>query len=478
MKYFLLATSCLLFLLFGCSTPPVQVELTDVQARYRPDDQKPTLPKLTAGSQISDFINYAILNNPKIEASFYEWKMAVQEIAVAKSLPYPQLTLSAEVKRVVTTLLVGFMQTIPGPGKLSLQAELYSIEAQQKRYLFEDEILNTVFKVYETYYESILVNRKTRLVNELIGLVETQEASLQAGLGAGLNSAEELIMVRVEKERLRKELADLDDACSLLSSCWYRVLGVHFSCKDFCTTILPAIKMPLAEQTLPAESDLDKMVANNVRLKALVEEIKHAQTLIQVAHKENLSDVTVGYGVDARSGYRMSAPSLGITLPLWRKRISAQIAGARAHQKHAEALLSAEQIELAVLFAEKSYLWRQLQRETNLVRDELVPLAEVKAKSLEAAYKSGRVRLSDWVKARNELIELQIQLVTAITMKETVYYEISLVLQSHWPEEATKIFTADLPAVVPTLRVGTQAGTSLPLQDKQDKQSTPEKERK
>jgi hypothetical protein len=83
-------------LVTGCSVPVSQKELKDVQSRYRPKGEKPTLPELTPESPLSDFITYALLNSPNVEASFYSWKEAVQQAVVAGAFPDPELIFSAK----------------------------------------------------------------------------------------------------------------------------------------------------------------------------------------------------------------------------------------------------------------------------------------------------------------------------------------------------------------------------------------------
>ena len=147
----------ILSILSGCSGPePIGREsLTAVESQYRPSDKKPALPVLKADSPLSDFITYAVLNNPEAEAVFYDWKKTVEEIMIAQSLPDPKLTFSAEIMSSVEKFLVGFMQDIPGSGKRGLEAEAFSLEAQRKRYLFEHRLLETIFNVKQIYYKTI-----------------------------------------------------------------------------------------------------------------------------------------------------------------------------------------------------------------------------------------------------------------------------------------------------------------------------------
>ena len=66
-------------LLTGCAGTPIRSEKEtraqaySVAAGYRPGDQKPSLPVLTTDSSLGDYLTYAMLNQPRVEAAYYDW---------------------------------------------------------------------------------------------------------------------------------------------------------------------------------------------------------------------------------------------------------------------------------------------------------------------------------------------------------------------------------------------------------------------
>ncbi|MEW6027704.1 MAG: TolC family protein, partial [Planctomycetota bacterium] len=198
MMYKIPAFIMLAGILLGCAGPaPIGREaLSVVEPKYRPSDKKPPLPALKPDSSLSDFITYAVLNNPEAEVAFYDWKKTVEEITIAQSLPNPRLSFSAEIMSSVDKFLIGFMQDIPASGKLALEAEALSQEAQSKRYLFEHQLLETIFNVKQVYYEYHLLKERINLAKEILSLIETQEKSIRANYETGFGITEELVMVR------------------------------------------------------------------------------------------------------------------------------------------------------------------------------------------------------------------------------------------------------------------------------------------
>src|SRR6185369_12630069 len=97
----------------------------------------------------------------------------------------------------------------------------------------------------------------------------------------------------------------------------------------------------------------------NPRLKELAAEIHAADAGIRVARKEKIPDFSAGGEVDVKASPFIWNPQLSMTLPIWRDKIAAEIAAAQSGKRAAEARLSAEQIALAVDFAEQTYLIRE-----------------------------------------------------------------------------------------------------------------------
>ncbi|MFH0888373.1 MAG: TolC family protein [Planctomycetota bacterium] len=429
--------SFILVLLVSCSSSHSQSQsiTANIEKQYRPGGEKPPLPTLKSDSPLSDFITYALLNNHSVESAFYDWKKAVEEITVAQSLPDPKLTLSAEVISSMEKLLVGFMQDIPGSGKRGLEAEAFSAEAQKKRYIFEEKLLETTFNVKQIYYGIGLLNEKIRLFKEIVGLVDTQEQSIWANLKAGLASNEDLVMVQSEQAGLHNELVSLNDSFKPLITRWRQALGIGPN-----EVQPPLPNTAFTEHILPPETDLLKeALEHNIRLKTLSSEVKQAQAILELSYKNKNPDFGIGLGTDIKNDKLNWMPEISITLPIWHQKIAAEIASAQAGQKQINAKLSAEEINVAVLLAEKSFAWRELQRQSQLIREKLMPLAELKLNNIEAYYKTGKTGFTDWFNSRRELLELKIQLVVVNAQRETIFDDISLMVLSNKPEEISKI---------------------------------------
>src|SRR5688572_23514216 len=90
-------------LLAGCkgiSTPgerKAREDLGSVGEAYRPQNQRPALPTLETNASLSNFLQFAILNQPQVEAAYFDWASSVRRIAVERSLPDPRLTFQSDI---------------------------------------------------------------------------------------------------------------------------------------------------------------------------------------------------------------------------------------------------------------------------------------------------------------------------------------------------------------------------------------------
>jgi len=135
--------------LAGCKGLPTRGEkaarakLGEVAETYRPAGRKPELPRLTTQSDVGDFLQYAMLNQPQVEATYYDWSASVERITTARSRPDPQLTFQMDIQNIVSSVMPGLMMNFPGPGKLRAGAEAASAQSQARYFAFRSAVLST-----------------------------------------------------------------------------------------------------------------------------------------------------------------------------------------------------------------------------------------------------------------------------------------------------------------------------------------------
>jgi outer membrane protein, heavy metal efflux system len=432
------AASVLLLLLFaGCKgiTQPgeraARRDFSTVAWDYRPGEKRPPLPELTTNSSLGDFLTYAMFNHPQIEANYYDWSASVERITIERSLPDPKLTFEAYIAGTITSIMPGLMADIPGPGKLSARAAVATAESEGKYFTFEASVLQAAFAVKKSYYQLYFLDDKIRVDRQTLQLLSSLEQIARAQNEVGKATLQDVLRAQIEDEKLRTEIANLEDSRRSLMAQFKAALGMDAKNPD---PPLPAfVSTPL---DLTGDQLFETALARNPQLKTMEAEVRQAEASLRVAHKERVPDFTAGGEVDVKASPFVWNPQLSMTLPIWRDKIAAEIAEAQANKRAAQARLSAQQISLAVDFAEKTYMYREADRNLRLLQDRLLPRARQSLEVARAAYLSGQLDFLNVIDAERTLLEFQLQRVDAQTQRELSLAELSLVIVGLPPERA------------------------------------------
>ena len=147
-------------------------------------------------------------------------------------------------------------------------------------------------------------------------------------------------------------------------------------------------------------------------------------------------DDAPGGEVDVKPNPFVWNPQFSMTLPIWRDKLAAELAAAQAGKRAAEARLSAEQINLAVDFAEQTYLIREADRELALLRERLLPRARQSLDISRAAYRSGQVDFLNVIDAQRALLNFQLDEIAAQIQREIARAQLTLLVADVPPENA------------------------------------------
>ncbi len=435
------AIPALALLLAGCKGIPTKAEkearrqAEAIAAGYRPHGAQPVLPVLTTDSSLSNYLAFAMLNQPQVEASYYDWAASVERITQARSFPDPQLTFQMDIQSVVTSIMPGLMGNIPWPEKLRVGAAVASAESQAKFFAFQSAVLASAFEVKRTYYQLYFLAEKIRVNQETLQLLSDLEKLARSQNEVAKVTLQDVLRAQIEQDRLSNEIANLEDSRSSLVAQFKGALGMKAE--------EPAPPIPRHFESTVLEMTSDKLfataLAQNQRLKGMEAEVRAAEASIILARKGRLPDFSLGFMADVKMNptlYRLPGGPGTLSLPIWRDKIAAQIAEAQANKLSAEARFSAEQIALAVDFAEKSYLYREASRNLVLLREQLLPKAGKSLEVAQSGYLAGQIDFFNLTDAERTLLGFKLDEVEASTQREVVLAELSLIIQGMSPSNA------------------------------------------
>lgn len=430
------AGSALAFTLVGCSgvvAPGEQAarEQVRIVAGSMGDGAHATdLPALTGDYSLADALRYALLNSPRVRAAYFDWVRTVERITVERSLPDPQFSFQADVSDMIASAMPGLMLELPGPKKLRLAGQMAVAEAQVKFHALAAEIQQAAFALKRSYYQLYFLEAKIRVNRETLELLSDLERIARRQNELGKATMQDVLRAQIEQDQMETEILNLEDSRHPLRAAYQAALGLN--------RVVPAPVLPAQFETTPLEFDMDRMwetaLRQNPRLQAMQAEIRAAEASLRLALRTRVPDFAVGLEADLKASPLMARPILGLTLPIWRDKIAAEIAAAQADKRAGEARLVAEQVMLAVELAEKSFLIREATRKGALLEDALLPKAEQSLEVARAGYLSGQVDFFDLLDAWRTELGFELQLVDAKTQRELAIAELALLVVGNPPD--------------------------------------------
>lgn len=424
-------------LLAGCKGIPMPEERAarqDAQTVgqvFRPQEPRPSLPKLEATSSLDEFLRFAMLNQPQIEAKYNDWMASVERITVERSLPDPKLTFQAYIQNTLTSLMPGLMQEFPGPGKRAAAARVAGAESRAKYFQFESAVLQAAFDVKRAYYNLHFLDKRIHINRETLALLADLEKTARAQNAVGKVTLQDVYRAQIEQDQLTTEIANLEDSRHPLLAQFKAALGLT---RDQPDPPVPAT-FYVTPLDLKADDILTTAFARNPRLKAMEADVRTAEASIALARKARVPDFSAGLMAEGYSP-PFYWPQGSMTLPIWRDKIAAQIAAAQAGKRAAEARLTAEQIGVTVDFAMRAYDYREATRNLALLQNQLIPKARQSLEIARAGYLSGRIDFFNLMDAQRAWLGFQLQEVQERTRREIVLADLSLMIAGVAPAGA------------------------------------------
>jgi cobalt-zinc-cadmium efflux system outer membrane protein len=419
-----------LLLLAGCKGIPTADEkaarrdLNTVADAYRPAGRRPQLPALQPDAGLSNYLEYALLNSPRVESAYYQWVASVQRITTERSLPDPQLTFQSDIGSILLTVMPGFIQEFPGPGKLSARAAVASAESRGDYFAFETAILQSAFDLKRAYYELYFLEDRLRINRETLLLLADLESIARAQNEVGKGTLQDVLRAQIERDRVSNDIDNLEDSRRPLLAEFKAALGLAHNQPD------PPV--PLRLESTPLNPDPDQVLrlafARNPQLKAAESEVRAAEAGIAVAYKQRVPDFALGLMADAKASPTLYRPLAAMTLPIWRDKIAAELAQAQAKEMAARARLNSEQIALTVDVAEKTFAYREIGRSLDLLQRQLIPKARQSLEIARAGYLAGTIDFFNLMDTERTLLNFQLSEVEALTQREIVLSELSLLI--------------------------------------------------
>jgi len=382
---------------------------------------------LPAQPTLQDYLAYAALHNPGLQASFNHWKAALERVPQVKALPDPKFTYTAFIREVETRVgpqeqKFGLSQSFPWFGKLRLRGDVAMEGANSAYQRFQSRKLLLFYEVKNAYYEYYYLERAIAISNDNIQLLKHLESVAQAKARAGAPLSG-VIRAQVELGKLDDHQRALTDLRGPISAKLNAALNRPHD------AFLPWPKRaPFHDIDLREEDLFARLRENNPELKSLDSAIAGNEKAVELARKDSYPDFTLGVNyIDTSEALNLSTPNSGkdpvaaifaVNVPIWRGKYKAAVQEA---QQRREAAVNMRRNRGNLLEAELRlalYQYRDSGRKIDLFRDTLTPEAELSLNITEETYRAGKVDFLSLIDAQRLLLEFQLASERALANRE------------------------------------------------------------
>ncbi len=434
----------------GCTLAPSTAEkqtrdqVAQIGAELHANRTERSLPNLTPASPLADYVRFAALNHPQVEAAYQEWRASVAAIAPTRALPDPQLTFEADISNTLMTLMPGLMFDVMTPGKrIAMGNEaIGSANIAYRTYLAT--VLSVAANVRKASIELVYIDEALRLREASIAALDQAAAVANADYvtGRGMNTLESQVRLANDVAKVRSELAALGDRQSAARARFKSALGLKRSDSD------PAWPhLTLAATALPSDDELwQRARASNPELGRMRAMVEMAVAGVGVARKASTPDFTVGAMADLKADPLMVRPTATLALPIWREKIRANITTAEARRDAAAARVSAEEINLAAELAQMLYMVRESDRMIAYIDTFALPNYERAIASIEAAYQSGMTSPAMIPETRVMALAMRLERIAALRDRENAVTDLLLMTANVAPDGAALLTESATPA--------------------------------
>ena len=424
----MLVATCALMVALGCAHGAGRSALDDlarmeITSGYAPESRK--LPALDEAAGLNEYLQYAALNNPGLEAAFNRWKASLERVPQATSLPDPRFTYQYYIEQVETRVgpqrqSVAVSQTFPWFGKLKLRGDVALAAANAEKARYETAKLKLFYRVKAAYHELAYLGRAVAIVRENRDLAKYIERVARKRYEGDVGTHRDVIRAQVELGKLEDHL-----------------LAVIALRGPVTARLNAALNRPInTELAWPARPPADGISATDKQiiawlgeaspeLKALEHEIAKHQHAVDLAKKNYYPDITLGLtyidtGSARMAGVRDSGKDpviamASINLPIWYAKYRAADREARARLRAAVLQRTDKENSLGSDAKMILYRFRDAGRKIDLYRDTLVPKAKQSLKATQTAYSSGKASFLDLIDTQRILLEFQLSYERALT---------------------------------------------------------------
>jgi cobalt-zinc-cadmium efflux system outer membrane protein len=285
---------------------------------------------------LNDYLILAAENNPGLRATFNDYMAAMEKVPQAGTLPDPQFAFGYFINPVETRLgpqkaTFGLQQAFPWFGSLSAREDASSELAKAAYEVFENKKSNLYFEVKTAFYNYYFMEKAIQITKDNIEILRIFKNLSLVKIEAGNASIIDELRVEMELNDLENQLALFIDSKTVFQSKFNNLLN-----RDPAELIESPEKIWNDELPYEKMTLLDSIYNNNHELKSMDHKLTAFMNQEIAAKKEGLPKFNLGINYilvgenpnsnDPNNGKdALLFPSVGLSIPIYRKKYKAMI---------------------------------------------------------------------------------------------------------------------------------------------------------
>ncbi len=350
---------------------------------------------------LQSFIDYALSNNPRIEAAKKDVETQRKQISIASSLPDPMLMSKFGSNGLKS---IGGSQMIMFPTKILTERKAAQALLEKEQAALDQVRSEVISEITDAYSDLYSTERMRSILKENMELLKFLEESARVKYTAGKAAQSELVKLQIELARVEDQLESMSLEADSYRSRLAALLNVD-SLNQITFTNTAAVSPKFAGSD---EQITDASLSGNNRLAMMNRELEAAEHMVSLAKQRYLPDFEIGaeYMQDGGMGGSWGV-GVNMTVPLWVNKNQAGIE--KAHEMVELMRKSILDMENMIRSETRMHLnhLRDARRKMRLYTDALIPQARQVVELTQTEYRSGISGVMELVDSQRTLLELE-----------------------------------------------------------------------
>ncbi len=358
-----------------------------------------------AGNSLQDYIEYALIHNPRISAAASEAESQRNQITISSSLPDPMAMSNFGFG---SGYGIGVTQRVPFPTKILTErrAAIQMLDRQEAR--LEQIRSDIVAEVVEAYSHLYSAKRMHTILNDNLELLKFLEDNVRVRYTVGGAPQSELVRIQVEMTRAEDAIQSNKLNIDSYKQKFAAVLGTE----DVSLILVDAESEFVPGITGTDEEIIVRVLSENHTLQMMESELDAAGTMVSLARQQYLPDFEVGTEYMGGGGMDGSwSVGLKMSLPVWVRRNQAEVQQAsdikESVRKNREEVTNQIRAKAVSIVNEL----RDSKRKVELYTDVLIPQAAQVVQLTQTDYRTGSSGIMELIDSQRTLLQLEEQII-------------------------------------------------------------------